>query len=81
MIAFTELPETKKEVESESGAHPRLRDALRYPHLVRGVIAQFAYVGAQVGVGSFIIRFAEYLVPGIQDKTPPRTCSITGSAS
>ncbi len=68
MIAFTKLPETKKEVESESGAHPRLRDALRYKHLVRGVIAQFAYVGAQVGVGSFIIRFAEYLSPGIQDR-------------
>jgi len=30
----------------------------RIPHLVKGVIAQFFYVGAQVGVGSFAIRFA-----------------------
>ncbi len=36
--------------------------------LAKGVIAQFAYVGAQVGVGSFIIRFAEFLTPGTSDK-------------
>lgn len=68
MIAFTHLPETRREVVEESAAHPRLRDALRHPHLVKGVIAQFAYVGAQVGVGSFIIRFAERMVPGLQDR-------------
>ena len=68
MIALTHLPETKREVVGESGAHPKLRDALRHKHLASGVIAQFAYVGAQVGVGSFIIRFAEYLSPGMQDK-------------
>lgn len=69
MIVLTHLPEPKPEVaEGESAVHPRLRDALRHPHLVKGVIAQFAYVGAQVGVGSFIIRFAERMVPGLQDK-------------
>lgn len=68
MIALTHLPETKREVADESAAHPRLRDALRHPHLVKGVIAQFAYVGAQVGVGSFIIRFAERMIPGLQDR-------------
>jgi MFS transporter, FHS family, L-fucose permease len=68
MIGFTHLPEPKREVADESGAHPRLRDVLRHKHLVKGVIAQFAYVGAQVGVGSFIIRFAERMLPGLQDK-------------
>jgi FHS family L-fucose permease-like MFS transporter len=68
MIAVTRLPETKREVSGELAGHPRLRDALRHKHLARGVVAQFAYVGAQVGVGSFIIRFAEYLSPGMQDK-------------
>jgi MFS transporter, FHS family, L-fucose permease len=33
-------------------------------HLVRGVLAQFLYVGAQVGVGSFVIRFAQHSLPG-----------------
>jgi FHS family L-fucose permease-like MFS transporter len=68
MIALMALPETKPEIEDKASAHPSLRDALRYKHLVLGVLAQFAYVGAQVGVGSFIIRFAEYQSPGIQDK-------------
>ena len=68
MIGLTHLPETKREIADDSRAHPRLRDALRHPHLVKGVIAQFAYVGAQVGVGSFIIRFSERTVPGLQDK-------------
>ena len=30
-----------------------------HPHLLRGVIAQFLYVGAQVGVASFVIRFVQ----------------------
>jgi FHS family L-fucose permease-like MFS transporter len=32
------------------------------------VLAQFFYVGAQVGVGSFIIRFTEYTLPGVHEK-------------
>jgi FHS family L-fucose permease-like MFS transporter len=38
---------------------------LSHPHLVKGVIAQFFYVGAQVGVASFVIRFAQHTVPGM----------------
>ncbi len=41
----------------------------KHPHLVKGVIAQFVYVGAQVGVASFVIRFAEFAAPGTADKT------------
>jgi len=37
-------------------------------HLVKGVIAQFFYVGAQVCVASFVIRFAQHAVPGTPDK-------------
>ena len=37
---------------------------LAHGHLVRGVIAQFFYVGAQVGVASFVIRFTQFSVPG-----------------
>jgi MFS transporter, FHS family, L-fucose permease len=68
MIGLTALPETKREVAGESSRHPKLRDALRHKHLAKGVIAQFAYVGAQVGVGSFIIRFSERMIPGLQDR-------------
>jgi hypothetical protein len=38
-------------------------------HLVKGVVAQFCYVGAQVGVASFIIRFAQHISPGLTQKS------------
>jgi MFS transporter, FHS family, L-fucose permease len=38
-------------------------------HLIKGVAAQFFYVGAQVGVTSFVIRFVEHAAPGTPEKT------------
>ncbi len=67
MIYFTKLPEATEVEPAPAGPPASLGDAIKFPHLVKGVIAQFAYVGAQVGVGSFIIRFTEYLAPGTND--------------
>jgi FHS family L-fucose permease-like MFS transporter len=36
--------------------------------LIKGVIAQFFYVGAQVGVGSFVIRFVKHTMPDTPEK-------------
>jgi FHS family L-fucose permease-like MFS transporter len=36
---------------------------------VKGVVAQFFCVGAQVGVASFVIRYAQFSVPGTAAKT------------
>ncbi|MBF9239402.1 sugar MFS transporter [Hymenobacter sp. BT683] len=38
--------------------------ALAFPHLVLGVVAIFVYVGVEVGLGSFLIRYGE--AQGIQ---------------
>jgi FHS family L-fucose permease-like MFS transporter len=38
-------------------------------HLLKGVLAQFFYVGAQVGVASFVIRFVQRTMPGTPEKT------------
>ncbi|RZK22873.1 MAG: sugar MFS transporter [Hymenobacter sp.] len=35
------------------------RSALAYPHLVLGVVAIFVYVGAEVGLGDFLIRYGQ----------------------
>jgi FHS family L-fucose permease-like MFS transporter len=43
----------------------------REKHLISGVLAQFFYVGAQVGVTSFVIRFVQHALPG----TPERIAS------
>jgi MFS transporter, FHS family, L-fucose permease len=70
MIYFSHLPEiadqTKPAKRVSTGAE--LWEITRFGHLVRGVVAQFFYVGAQVGVASFVIRLAQQTVPGMAQR-------------
>jgi FHS family L-fucose permease-like MFS transporter len=70
LIRFAHLPEVLEEGKIEKGhsGTTGLRGLWPYKHLLKGVLTQFFYVGAQVGVASFIIRFAQYSVPGIPEK-------------
>jgi FHS family L-fucose permease-like MFS transporter len=65
LIYFAHLPEIREEgTEDERDVQERgLRGLWPHKHLVKGVIAQFFYVGAQIGVASFIIRFVQYNMP------------------
>ncbi len=69
LIFLTKLPEIHEADDSSQATTVDLSGTLRHRHLVRGVIAQFFYVGAQVGVASFIIRFSEFTLPGTHEKT------------
>ena len=70
LISQAHLPEFQEEgAESRSdAAQGGLRGLFAYRHLVCGVFAQFFYVGAQVGVASFVIRFAQHTVAGMTAK-------------
>lgn len=70
MIYFAHLPEIgdQKAGPGTESTSKELTEILRYRHLVKGVVAQFFYVGAQVGVASFIIRFAQHSMPGMPQK-------------
>jgi len=68
LIFFTKLPEIHEAEDAADAANVDLGGTLKHRHLVRGVIAQFFYVGAQVGVASFIIRFSEFTLPGTHEK-------------
>jgi FHS family L-fucose permease-like MFS transporter len=58
IIYFAHLPEIRESAgPEEASASASWRGVLAHRHLINGVIAQFLYVGAQVGVGSFVIRF------------------------
>jgi FHS family L-fucose permease-like MFS transporter len=59
-VAFilTKLPEIK-DTEGAHGSEFSLK-VLRLPHVRWAVIAEFFYVGAQVGVTSFLVRFSRY---------------------
>lgn len=62
LIFFTKLPEVTEATEAAAEKGGGSLWANR--HLWRGVLAQFFYVGAQVGVASFVIRFTQFSAPG-----------------
>lgn len=70
MIYLARLPEIHEASDGEaSDQAPRWSAIFAHSHLVKGVLAQFFYVGAQVGVASFIIRFTQHISPGISEKS------------
>lgn len=59
LFAIVKLPEIKESHVSDGKSEFSFR-VFRFKHFRWAVIAQFFYVGAQVGVGSFFIRFSKY---------------------
>jgi FHS family L-fucose permease-like MFS transporter len=59
LIARTEFPTITGEHESANEDHGRFVELLRYPHFLLAIVAQFLYVGAQVGTWSYFIQYIE----------------------
>jgi MFS transporter, FHS family, L-fucose permease len=54
----TKFPEDKKlETDQEVKSHGKFGILFKYPHFVKGVVAQFFYVGSQVGTWSYLIPY------------------------
>jgi len=68
LIFSSNLPEIAEEDGEGLTTDAGLRGLWPYKHLLKGVLAQFFYVGAQVGVASFVIRFAQFNMPGLPEK-------------
>ncbi|MGB8193933.1 MAG: L-fucose:H+ symporter permease [Chitinophagaceae bacterium] len=58
----TRIPEVKEDDENDDERKSFSIKVFRHPHVTAAVIAQFFYVGAQVGVGSFFIRFSRLVM-------------------
>jgi FHS family L-fucose permease-like MFS transporter len=69
IILFVRRPIPEVESTRTTGDVGRLPwgQVAQHPQLVWAVVAQFFYVGAQVGVGSFFVRFTEHAA-GLTDK-------------
>lgn len=65
LIGLSHLPKIAEEAADVDAS--AARHVLHFPHLLKGVAAQFFYVGAQVGVASFVIRFVQFTHPGRSD--------------
>ncbi len=68
IIYVSKIPESKETSNDMSETVESKGSFFNYPHLYLGVLGIFFYVGAQVGVASFIFRFAESQIPGIEEK-------------
>ena len=62
LMMKVKFPKFDTELKSENESKGSFRDLLHYPNFRKGVLAQFFYVGAQVGTWS-------YFIPYVQDYT------------
>jgi FHS family L-fucose permease-like MFS transporter len=67
LILFTKFPDMSAEDASESSSSGGMHVRLWQPHFVFAVLAQFLYVGAQVGTWSYFINYVESST-GVGDK-------------
>ena len=59
LILRTKFPAIQSEHESQGENHGHLRELWHYPHFLLAVVAQFFYVGAQVGTWSYFITYVQ----------------------
>jgi len=59
LIIRTKFPHVGGEGAAETAPGRGLRELFRFPHYVTAVIAQFFYVGAQVGTWSYFIQYIQ----------------------
>jgi MFS transporter, FHS family, L-fucose permease len=71
LVYFTSFPNLSKggERRSMSGPKPSPLSVLRHARLRSAVVAQFFYVGAQVGIWSFFIDFSKSMMPNVAERT------------
>jgi FHS family L-fucose permease-like MFS transporter len=60
LIAVVKFPASLTQTEESNAGSGSFRALLQYPHFFLAVIAQFAYVGAQVGTWSYFISYVQY---------------------
>lgn len=73
LVAITKFPPQASRPSDEDRQQERVDRPIlglfQRPRFLFGVLAQFFYVGAQVGVWSYMIRYGQDQVPGMGEKT------------
>ena len=59
LIWRAKFPETSVKSHGSNKSTGSFSELVKYPHFMKGVIAQFFYVGAQVGTWSFLIQYTK----------------------
>ena len=78
LVAIAKFPPLARRVDEDaSAAAGGFAGLSAFPRYWFGVLAQFAYVGAQVGVWSFVIRYTVFNTPGTAEKLAANNLLIT----
>ena len=78
LVAVAKFPPLARKIEADADAAAGgFTGLLAFPRYWLGVFAQFAYVGAQVGVWSFVIRYTQFNTPGTAEKVAANNLLIT----
>jgi MFS transporter, FHS family, L-fucose permease len=59
MISRIKFPEIAREHDNGQEDHGSFKELLRYPNFLFAIVAQFLYVGAQVGTWSYFIQYVQ----------------------
>jgi len=68
LIAMTRFPVTAVQEPDHVGGASHIGKLFHNANFVLAVVAQFFYVGAQVGIWSYLIRYIQGTVPGTPEK-------------
>jgi len=69
LIALTRFPAASDHAADSTSGTGHIRRIFHNSNFILAVVAQFFYVGAQVGVWSFLIRYTQGTVPGTPEKS------------
>ncbi|MGV8096600.1 MAG: L-fucose:H+ symporter permease [Mangrovibacterium sp.] len=59
LIWRAKFPESSRKDEATDKSKGKFSELIKYPHFLKGVLAEFFYVGAQVGTWSFLIQYTK----------------------
>jgi FHS family L-fucose permease-like MFS transporter len=59
LMMFTKFPSVAGDKKDDPTHKGKLSDLFHYPHFLKGVVAQFFYVGAQIGTWSYFIQYIQ----------------------
>jgi FHS family L-fucose permease-like MFS transporter len=77
LIAIMRFPAIASRTEDTQTSGSHVRHLLHNSNFVLAVAAQFSYVGAQVGVWSFLIRYVQVALPGTPEKSAAKFLTLS----
>lgn len=77
LVAFVKFPPAALKAADETASRGDYGALLARPYFLLGVAAQFFYVGAQVGIWSYLIRYTQVEIPGTPEKLAAQAITVS----